>query len=87
MSWINNGQDPNTRHISPFNVTNEYLKAIKTEFNLAASVTRYVSGVPINLREAGVDVGRGRSVKNIVTLFDSPGFDDTSGPEVDTANR
>ena len=80
------GQDPNTRHMSPINVTNEYLKEIETDFNLTASVTRCISGLPINLREAGLDLGRGRSVKNIVTLCDSPGFDNTSGPEVDTAN-
>ena len=79
-------QDPKTNHTSPVKVTNVYLKEIKTEFRVAASVTRYISGVPINLRDAGVKVKRGPQSKNNVTLCDSPGFDDTSGAEVDTAN-
>ena len=79
-------QDKSTNHISPVNVTNEYLKKIETEYRVAGSVTSHISGVPINLRDAGVKVGRSKLSKNNVTLCDSPGFDDTSGPEVDTAN-
>ena len=79
-------QDPKTCHLSPVTVTNEYIKEIKTKYRIGQSVTRCISGVPINLREAGVQVRRGRQSKNIVTLCDSPGFDDTSGAEIDVAN-
>ena len=44
------------------------------------------SGVLINLRDHGVDVGRTHSAKSIVTLCDAPGFNDTPGEEVNTAN-
>ena len=76
-------QDKNTNHTQPVKIVNEYLKEIKTDFRVAASVTRYIPGVPINLRDAGVRVKREQQSKNIVTLCDSPGFDDTSGPEFD----
>ena len=62
------------------------MKEIKTDFRVAASVTRYISGVPIDLRDVGIRVKRGPQSKNNIILGDSPGFDDTSGAEVDTAN-
>ena len=45
-----------------------------------------MSGVPINLRDADAKVRRSILSANIVMLCDWPGFDDISGPEVDTAN-
>jgi len=46
----------------------------------AKSETRYVTAIPVSLRKVGVN-------KNgDIIICDTPGFDDTSGPEVDVAN-
>ena len=47
----------------------------------------YLKEIKTDFLVAGVRVGRSRSSKNVMTLCDSPGFDDASGPEVDAANR
>ena len=39
-------QDKNTNHVSAINATKEYLQKIKTEYRVAGSVTRHISGMP-----------------------------------------
>ncbi|CAF1394740.1 unnamed protein product [Adineta steineri] len=66
-------------HIAPVIIKNLDLKNIATAPS-ATSVTRYISPVTVNFKDIG---GRG---DDGVILCDSPGFEDTSGPEVDIAN-
>ncbi|ETO31352.1 Helicase conserved domain containing protein, partial [Reticulomyxa filosa] len=67
-------------HIAPVQIKNNSLSDVITKPG-ATSVTRYITAVPINLKEMDVigDIGA-------VVLCDTPGFGDSSGPEVDVAN-
>ncbi|ETO30347.1 hypothetical protein RFI_06773 [Reticulomyxa filosa] len=67
-------------HIAPVKVKNKALANVRASAD-AASQTRYITAVPINLKEMNllVDI-------DSVVLCDTPGFEDTSGPEVDVAN-
>ena len=80
-------RDKSTDHIEPVNVTNKWLKDIITEFRPGQSVTRFVSAVPINLRQAGLEFAiSDRKAKPNIVLCDTPGFGETRGVEVDVAN-
>ena len=79
-------RDKKTGHIYPDKITNKALSNVKTEFRMAESVTRYIAGVPISLEDAGIRISSKDNAKNKMVLCDTPGFDDTSGAEVDVAN-
>ena len=81
-------KDARTGHVEPRkgSVKNHHLKNVKTEWTVTESVTRYIAGVPIKLSDFGVKVGFGSLSKNLITLCDAPGFDDSGGPEIDVAN-
>ncbi|CAF4908972.1 unnamed protein product, partial [Rotaria sp. Silwood1] len=66
-------------HIAATKIRNSDLKKITTA-PYARSETRYISPVTLDLKDIG-----GRS-NDYVILCDTPGFEDTSGPEVDIAN-
>ncbi|CAF3762063.1 unnamed protein product, partial [Rotaria sp. Silwood1] len=66
-------------HIAPTEIKNTDLKKIATAPS-ATSITRYINPVTVNLKDIGE-----RGDTSII-LCDSPGFEDTSGPEVDIAN-
>ena len=55
------------------------LEKVKTSFQ-TKSETRYVTAIPVNFRDVGINK------KGDIVICDTPGFDDTSGPEVDVAN-
>ena len=78
-------KDNSTQHIYPIKISNPALRNVKTEYKLTESVTRYIAGVPISLSKAGVKLF-GRNSKDRIILCDTPGFDDSSGAEVDVAN-
>ncbi len=65
-------------HIGPLEITNEALAKVKTDPR-ACSTTRYITAVPVSYTDPL------RKQQQIV-LCDTPGFEDTSGPEVDVAN-
>ncbi|ETO33243.1 hypothetical protein RFI_03864 [Reticulomyxa filosa] len=67
-------------HIAPVQVKNKALHRVSTS-SKAASETRYITAVPIDLKEMGILGAKGN-----VILCDTPGFEDTNGPEVDVAN-
>ncbi|CAF4392841.1 unnamed protein product [Rotaria sp. Silwood2] len=67
-------------HIAPVEITNSDLKNVTTS-PFARSETRYITPVTVNIE----DVGGNHS--DSIILCDTPGFDDTSGVEVDIANR
>ncbi|ETO02276.1 hypothetical protein RFI_35160, partial [Reticulomyxa filosa] len=66
-------------HIAPVNVK-DALITVKTS-PYAKSETRYIAAVPIDLKARGVIGG-----SDTIVLCDTPGFEDTNGPEVDVAN-
>ncbi|CAF1354843.1 unnamed protein product, partial [Didymodactylos carnosus] len=66
-------------HIAPVEIKNSDLKYITTS-PFSRSETRYITPVNVNFEEVG-----GYNSGSII-LCDSPGFEDTSGPEVDIAN-
>jgi len=66
-------QDQFPPYIAPQKITNPALKAVEVKPS-AKSVTRFVTAVPMKTDEG------------FIVLCDSPGFDDTKGPEVDLAN-
>ncbi|CAF3375314.1 unnamed protein product, partial [Rotaria sp. Silwood2] len=66
-------------HIAPVEITNSDLKNVTTS-PFARSETRYITPVTVNIE----DVGGNHS--DSIILCDTPGFDDTSGVEVDIAN-
>jgi len=55
------------------------LQKVATAFH-AKSETRYVTAIPVNFKEVGVNKKGG------IVICDTPGFDDTRGPEIDIAN-
>ncbi|CAF4958277.1 unnamed protein product [Rotaria sp. Silwood1] len=66
-------------HIAPTNIINRALIKIETA-PFTQSVTRYMAAVEINFEDVGsFNTGS-------IWVCDSPGFEDTSGPEVDIAN-
>jgi len=66
-------------HVEPVKVFNQHLANVKSSPH-ARSETRFITAVPVSLR--GLDPkGSGE-----VILCDTPGFNDSSGPEVDIAN-
>ncbi|CAF4768825.1 unnamed protein product, partial [Rotaria sp. Silwood2] len=65
-------------HIAPIEIKNPDLKKVTTT-PFAKSETRYIFPVTVNFRDIGV------SGDGSIILCDSPGFEDTSGPEVDIA--
>ncbi|ETO01343.1 hypothetical protein RFI_36099, partial [Reticulomyxa filosa] len=67
-------------HIAPTQTKSSALTNVQTKPG-TKSVTRYVTAVPINLADMGI-----YSIKEPVALCDTPGFEDTSGAEVDVAN-
>ncbi|ETN99689.1 hypothetical protein RFI_37781, partial [Reticulomyxa filosa] len=67
-------------HIAPVKIKNKTLTNVRTSAK-AESETRYITAVPINLKGMNLLV----DIDNVV-LCDTPGFEDTSGPEVDVAN-
>ncbi|KAL4489802.1 hypothetical protein ABPG72_022442 [Tetrahymena utriculariae] len=67
------------QYIAPNEIKNEDLNKIKVGFQ-AKSETRFITPVNINFRD--INMGYNGSI----ILCDSPGFDDTAGPEVDIAN-
>ncbi|ETO08112.1 hypothetical protein RFI_29278 [Reticulomyxa filosa] len=68
------------RHIAPVQIKNKALANVRTSAK-AESETRYITAVPINLKGMNILV----DIDSVV-LCDTPGFEDTSGPEVDVAN-
>jgi energy-coupling factor transporter ATP-binding protein EcfA2 len=66
-------------HIAPVEIRNSSLKNITTS-PFSRSETRYITPVTVNFTDVG-----GYNTGSII-LCDSPGFDDTSGVEVDIAN-
>ncbi|ETO02742.1 hypothetical protein RFI_34671, partial [Reticulomyxa filosa] len=68
-------------HIAPVNIINKALNNVTCSAS-AKSETKYITAIPINLKELGV---RSTKLDNVV-LCDTPGFEDTNGPEVDVAN-
>jgi hypothetical protein len=66
-------------HITPTNVINPELKRVTTS-PFARSETRYITSVEVNYRSVGA------STNGSIILCDTPGFEDTNGPEVDIAN-
>ncbi|CAF4867046.1 unnamed protein product, partial [Rotaria sp. Silwood1] len=66
-------------HISPINIKNSDLKKVTTSPS-ARSETRYITTVTVNFKD--VD---GYTDGDII-LCDTPGFEDTNGPEIDIAN-
>ncbi|ETN99574.1 hypothetical protein RFI_37896, partial [Reticulomyxa filosa] len=68
-------------HIAPVKIINKALNNVTCSAS-AKSETKYITAVPVNLKELGV-----LSIKlDNVVLCDTPGFEDTNGPEVDVAN-
>ncbi|ETO00734.1 hypothetical protein RFI_36706, partial [Reticulomyxa filosa] len=68
-------------HIAPTKIINKALTNVICRAG-AKSETKYITAVPIDLKKLGV-----LSIKlNNVVLCDTPGFEDTNGPEVDVAN-
>ncbi|ETO02428.1 hypothetical protein RFI_35008, partial [Reticulomyxa filosa] len=67
-------------HIVPTKIKSKALSDIVTSAD-AESATQYITAVPINLKKMGVTT----EMKTVV-LCDTPGFEDTNGPEVDVAN-
>jgi len=63
-------------HIMPTDIKNSALKKVNTS-PFANSETRFISAVPIHIEETNEKV----------VICDTPGFEDTNGPEVDIANR
>ena len=78
-------QDPNNGSIFPINVQAEDLKQIATKQNATESVTRFVSSTSLNLKAAEAKQ-YGENVKNEIELCDTPGFNDSKGPEIDVSN-
>ncbi|ETO12050.1 hypothetical protein RFI_25326, partial [Reticulomyxa filosa] len=70
----------NRLHIVPTKIKNKALSNIVTSAD-AVSATQYITPVPIDLEKMGVTT----EMKTVV-LCDTPGFEDTNGPEVDVAN-
>ncbi|ETN98121.1 hypothetical protein RFI_39396, partial [Reticulomyxa filosa] len=68
-------------HIAPTKIINKALHNVICSAN-EISETKYITAVPVNLKELGV---LSKKLDNIV-LCDTPGFEDTNGPEVDVAN-
>ncbi|CAF2749764.1 unnamed protein product [Rotaria sp. Silwood2] len=66
-------------HLSLVEINNPDLKHITTS-PFARSETRYITSVKVNFDDVG------RFTRESIILCDSPGFEDTSGPEVDIAN-
>ncbi|CAF1185261.1 unnamed protein product [Adineta steineri] len=66
-------------HIDPYEIKNTDLKKITTS-PFAQSETRFITPVTVNMKDIGV-----YTYPNLI-LCDSPGFEDTAGPEVDIAN-
>ncbi|ETN98286.1 hypothetical protein RFI_39224, partial [Reticulomyxa filosa] len=67
-------------HIAPVKVINKALIDVTCSPS-AESETKYITAIPINLKELSV-----RSKLDNIVLCDTPGFEDTNGPEVDVAN-
>ncbi|ETO03827.1 hypothetical protein RFI_33575, partial [Reticulomyxa filosa] len=68
------------RHIAPVKIKKGPLDNIRTSAR-EESETRYITAVPINLQEMDLLVEL-----DSVVLCDTPGFEDTNGPEYDVAN-
>ncbi|ETO01626.1 hypothetical protein RFI_35814, partial [Reticulomyxa filosa] len=68
-------------HIAPTKIINKALHNVTCRAS-AKSETKYITAVPIDLKELGV---LSIKLENVV-LCDTPGFEDTNGPEVDVAN-
>ncbi len=66
-------------HIMPTEIKNPALKKVSTS-PFAKSETRFISAVPINILDMDGDNNER------LVLCDTPGFEDTSGAEVDIAN-
>ncbi|KAL4441130.1 hypothetical protein ABPG74_002080 [Tetrahymena malaccensis] len=66
-------------YIAPKFIKNNALKKIKVGYQ-ATSETRFITPVNINFKDVGM------SKNGSIILCDSPGFEDTAGPEVDIAN-
>jgi hypothetical protein len=66
-------------HIAPVEIKNEILQEVTTSPH-AKSETRYIRAIPINFKDVGLDRDGG------IVICDTPGFEDTNGPEVDVAN-
>jgi len=65
-------------HLEPYDIFNKDLEAIKTSANMA-SETRHVIPVRIQAKT-------GIFSKEEIYLCDSPGFQDSNGPEIDISN-
>ncbi|KAL4489791.1 hypothetical protein ABPG72_022431 [Tetrahymena utriculariae] len=72
-------KDSFLQYIAPVQVKNRGLQKIKVGFS-ATSETRFITPVSVNFKD--LDMPSNGSI----ILCDSPGFDDTAGPEVDIAN-
>ncbi|EAR88873.1 helicase carboxy-terminal domain protein, putative (macronuclear) [Tetrahymena thermophila SB210] len=66
-------------YIGPVKIKNKTLQKIKVGFS-ATSETRFITPVNINFKDLNIPSN------DSIILCDSPGFDDTAGPEVDIAN-
>ena len=80
-------QDPNTGNIYASKVAIPEAADIGVEYKVSESLTRYVNTIPLQLNqvEQGLD-GDGHSAKSLITLCDTRGFADSSGPEIYVAN-
>ncbi|CAF3422696.1 unnamed protein product, partial [Rotaria sp. Silwood2] len=66
-------------HITPINIKNPELQKVTTS-PFARSETRYITSVEVNYKSVEA------STNGSIILCDTPGFEDTNGPEVDIAN-
>lgn len=67
-------------HIEPIEYNNPYLREVISS-PFGKSETRYIKPIVISLKDI-----YGGTKSGSINLCDSPGFEDTSGPEVDIAN-
>ena len=78
-------QDPKSLHIFPTDVKTEELKKIATMQKVTESVTRFVSSAPLNLHDVGI-YKYNEDARHKIELCDTPGFNDSEGPEMDVSN-
>jgi energy-coupling factor transporter ATP-binding protein EcfA2 len=68
-------------HFEPSEVKNEHLRDVKTSREMR-SETRYLSAVPVQFS----DISGDEIDDDNIVICDTPGFEDTGGPEIDIAN-
>eukprot|EP01084_Bolivina_argentea_P258927 436713_1 len=77
-------KETDTRHLKPI-ITNPNCARIEITERITESDTKFITAIPVNLNECGVDSWDDDS-KTDIMLCDTPGFFDTDGAEMDVAN-